>query len=998
MKRIFEIPILPQGSMFKNLLKMNRLSFLVPVLILFTLAAFSQNEAGTEGRMVTGTVTDVDGEPIIGATVVVMGTEIGTITDADGKFQLDIPESAQTLQFSFIGMKSQEIAVADRLIFEIVMEQETFGLDEVVVVGYGTQKKSDITGTVASLNEDRLEMVPNLNLAQAIQGAIPGVMVMTTTAGAAPDEVIMVRGRNSIAASNAPLIVIDGIPYSGQISDVNPNDVQSIEILKDASAAAIYGSRGSNGVILITTKDGKPGKQIISYDGKYGIQRYDNVPDFLEGDEFYDFKMIRGSMWITEEETEIYEAGTWVDWYDLALRKGSSQEHNLSVSGGSERINYYVSAGLLNVKGLALNDDFLRATNRINLDIKLTDWLSVGTRTQLSFSDQSGVGPEFGDVARANPLGKPYDQNGDLTIYPWQGSEDHENPLQSILWDNIDRMYQAVTNNYALIEVPFIQGLSYRLNTGFKYGSRDQATYRGRNSTTGFQQNGSSETERRLLRNLTLENILSYDREFGVHGIFVTGVFSYEKNHSSGNYLNARGYPNDFLKWYAVSQAELIEPGHTFEETSLLSQMLRLNYAFDNRYLFTLTGRRDAFSGFGAETKWGVFPSVAAGWNLANEAFFPWKDLFSVLKIRASWGLNGNQAVGAYQAISRLGELNTIYGTNSFAGYEPYLLGQDELGWESSETVNLGLDFGLLKNRISGDINIYKTHTSDLLLERSISPVHGLTSITENIGETENKGIEFSLRSRNIVSNNFTWTTSGNMAFVKNKIIDLYGTGIDDLANEWFIGEPIRVLYGYEWLGTWQLDEAEEAATFGSQPGFVKLKDLNGDGGLSADDRMILGNEDPDLLWGMSNEFSYKNFRLNIFLHAVHGITKINALMDDLTSQNQIRRNVIQKNWWTPENPTNDWVMNDFDAQWMSGIEQEYYQKAGFVRIKDVSLSYDFSKELIQRIGLSGLRLYATGRNLYTFTKWMGGLDPELSDQRGIPLQKEIIFGLTVSF
>ncbi len=785
---------------------------------------------------------------------------------------------------------------------------------------------------------------------------------------------------------------------NGQLSDINPNDVQSIEILKDASAAAIYGSRGSNGVILITTNTGSAGKQTISYDGKFGIQRYDNFPDFLNGEDFYDFKTVRGPQWITQEETEIYEAGEWVNWYDLSLRNGSSQEHNLSVSGGFGKINYYISGGLIDVKGLALNDDFLRGSNRINLDIQFTDWLTVGSRTQLSFSDQSGVSPDFGQAARANPLGRPYDDNGNLTIYPWQGSEDRVNPLESTLWNNLDHTYQAVTNNYALIEVPFIQGLSYRLNTGLRFGSRDIATYRGRESTTGYQQNGSSETERRLYRNTTVENILSYDRDFGVHSIFVTAVVGYENNHSSNNFLNARGYPNDFLEWYAVSQAELVEPGHSFEETKLLSQMLRLNYVYDNRYLLTLTSRRDGFSGFGAETKWGLFPSVAAGWNLANEVFFPWKDLFSVLKIRASWGLNGNQAVGAYQAISRLGELNTVYGSTTYAGYVPFLLGQDELGWESSSVMNLGLDFGILKNRVTGDINVYKTNTSDLLLDRSISPVHGLTSITENIGETENRGLELSLHSRNVVSNDFVWTTSGNMALTKNKIVDLYGTGIDDLANEWFIGEPIRVLYGYEWLGVWQLDEEDEATSFGSQPGFVKLKDLDGDGALTADDRTILGREDPNFLWGMSNSFSYKNFTINIFIQGVHGITKYNPLMSDLISENQVRRNVIQKNWWTPENPTNDWVMNDFNAEWMSGIEGEFYQKSDFVRVKDVSISYDFPQDLIRKAGLSGLRLFTTGRNLYTFTKWMGGLDPELRDQRGIPLQREIIFGLNVSF
>ena len=432
--------------------------------------------------------------------------------------------------------------------------------------------------------------------------------------------------------------------------------------------------------------------------------------------------------------------------------------------------------------------------------------------------------------------------------------------------------------------------------------------------------------------------------------------------------------------------------------------MLRLNYTYDKRYLLTLTGRRDGYSGFGAQTKWGIFPSLALGWNLANESFFPFKDIFNELKLRASYGLNGNQAVGAYETISRLEEYNMVSTKVTIPGYRPSVLGQDNLGWETSRTLNAGLDFGIFNSRITGDLNMYKTNTTDLLLDRTISPVHGITSITQNIGETQNTGLEISFFSRNIVKPDFQWSTSGNISLNRNKILSLYGTldengkEVDDVANEWFIGEPIRVNYDFKWLGTWQLDEAEEAAKWNSQPGFVKLQDVNGDYKLDSKDLQILGQQDPRLLWGLTNSFSYKNFKLDIFVHGVHGITAVNKIMTDNVTA-EIRENTMKKNWWTPENPTNEWVMNNINAEIMGGINanNRYYQDASFVRVKDISLSYDIPAGLIGRSGFSKARFYVTGRNLLTVTKWVG-LDPELSDQKSTPMQKEYVLGLNFSF
>jgi len=961
------------------------------------------NVQQVQKKEISGTVKDNKGLTLPGVSVVVKGTTIGIITDGDGKFRLTVPADAKILSFSFVGMKSQDVFITGITTINVAMEEETIGVDEVVVVGYGTQKKSDITGTVASLPKDRLEMTPNLNIAQAIQGSIPGVMIQTTSAGASPSETIMIRGRNSILASNTPLIVVDGIPYGGSLNDLNPSDVQSIEILKDASAAAIYGSRGSNGVILVTTKEGTVGKTTISYDGKYSVQNFSNLPDIMNGQEFYDFKTTRDHSAMTQSELDVYNSGKWVNWLDLGLRQGNSQEHNLSVSGSTKSTKYYISGNWIDVRGIMVNDDFTRLTTRVNVETKINDWLTIGTRTQLSSVDKSGAAPDMVDLYYTNPLATAYDESGNLTVTPIPDDPLRINPLETQLYKDKDESYQVLSNNYAIVDFPFIKGLNYRINTGTSYSFSDKGTYKGRDTKTGLNARGAANTSRDISKTTTIENILSYKRDFGVHSIFATGLISYEGYKGSSNSMSASGFPHDFLSWYSSAQAELVIPGYTYSETALSSQMIRLNYAYASRYLLTLTGRRDGYSGFGANNKWGYFPSLALGWNIHNEKFFEGNDFFNELKLRLSYGLNGNQAVGAYETISRLSEENMVAGSTTLPGYKPSKLGSDNLGWETSRTFNFGIDFGILKRRVSGAINLYSTNTTDLLLNRSISEVHGITTITQNIGETKNEGLEFSIVSRNIVKNNFSWTTSGNISFDRNKIVSLYGNlnsegiEIDDINNQWFIGQPIRVNYDFVFDGVWQLDEAAEAAKWGSVPGYIKIKDINNDGKLTSEDKQIIGQQDPSMIWGLTNTFKYRNFTLDIFMHGVQGVTSQNKLMSDLGVSAGVRKNTIKKNWWTPENPSNEFFMNDINAQRMAGIEAGIYESADFIRIKDISLSYDVPPSILKKLAINKLKLYFTGRNILTFTNWRG-VDPELSGTENIPLQKEYVFGLAFGF
>ena len=980
------------------------------LLFLATTSVFAQKIS------VKGTVSDENGAPLPGATIQVKGSTVGTATGTDGKYSLDVNSTNDILVFSFVGYTPREVAVQNQTTINISLRPDVLGLQEVIVVGYGTQKKSDITGTVASLPQERLAMAPNINVTQAIQGSIAGVQVSTSSTGAVPGQTILVRGRNSITANNDPLIIVDGIPYGGSITDVNPNDVKSIEVLKDASAAAIYGSRGANGVILITTKEGTEGKAVITYDGKFSLTDVTKVNRMLTGPEFYDFKMTRNAASMTGSETEVYNNGTWTNWIDLAVRQGQTQEHNLTVSGAVKDSKYYFGVGITDVKGVAIGDDFFRFSSRINVETKITDWLRIGTRTQFTFDDASGSEANFHVALETNPLSTAYDEYGNQNVFPWPDNIIVGNPLQNLLYDDMNKAYQILSNNYAIIDFPFVKGLSYRLNTGVRARFTDQAQYRGRNTQSGLAALGDASIDNSVSNNLVVENILSYTREFGSHSIFATGLYSYEGYNGRTNSMDATNFPNDFLSWYGIPQAQVVIPSVSFSETALISEMLRLNYAYASRYLLTLTVRRDGYSAFGTDTKWGTFPSAALGWNLANENFFPLKGTFNVFKLRASYGLNGNQAIPAYASLPKFTVANMSTNSGTVVGYKPSQMGIADLGWESSATLNLGFDFGLFKDRISGNFNWYLTNTSDLLLARSISVNHGITpnthlpswthpSVTQNIGQTQNTGIEVVVDSRNIVKGKFQWNMSANFSYNKNKIVSLYGVKdengkeVDDISNKWFIGKPIRVNYDYVWDGVWQLNDAD-TAVYNTHPGYVKLKDLDGNKILDANDRKVIGQLDPSILWGLTNVFTYGNLTLSIFMHGVSGATVENYLMNDDVQGAEVRYNTLKKDWWTRTNPTNAWVKNALLANNMSGASGTIYERPDFVRIKDISISYDLPQSMIGKIGLNKLKVFVTGRNLFTFTKWTG-MDPDLTDeqaQQRIPMQKEYVFGLSFGF
>lgn len=952
---------------------------------------------------VTGKIADEEGKPLQNVSILLKGTGKGTASVMDGSFSIEVPEKGGTLVFSSVGYENLEVKVSIQMALTLTLKRGDVKAEEIIVVGYGTQRKKDVTGSVASVPKERLQQLPNTNIAQALQGSVPGLQINSNSGGAEGNDLtIDIRGRNSISASNSPLIIWDGIPYTGGISEINPSDVESIDILKDASAAAIYGSRGANGVIIVTSKQGKKGKLNITYDGFYGTQTIINKPALMTGEEFYAFKKSRLNIPVnsmTASEEEIYAAGKAVDWYDLATQTGARSQHSLGVAGGSDKISFYLGATYLSVKGIAIADKFERYSIKPSIDIKVNSWLSLGSSTQFSFQDRSGLPATFsGDFGAnyMNPLTTAYGANGKPTIYAWPEYNTAGNPLGDLLATNRDNSYRVFSSNNLKIDFPFIKGLSYKINTGIEFDNNQRKTYNGVETKEGFENGGRAVNYNSVERNFTVENILNYSRVFGKHNVNFTGLYSGQRNDFDRDQLVGIGFPNDVLTNYQMNTAKLLTPSSAQFAQSILSQMARLNYGYDSRYLLTVTARRDGYSGFGDNSKYGVFPSFALAWNIGNEAFAAGQTYLNNLKLRASYGLNGNQAVSSYQSLATLSSRGYLNGTNLLTGYVPNRLANEQLGWESTKSLTFGLDFGFFSNRIQGSLDYYSSRTQDLLLERNISSVQGFTRVLQNIGKTANKGIELSLNTVNVKLNNFTWSTNLNVSHNTNKIVDLYGDGKDDLGNRWFIGKPIRVIYGLKYDGVFK--SAEEVAVSvqkaSAKPGYVRVLDADGDGTINtAADRMILGNLDPRFIWGMTNNFKYQQFSLMVFFHGVVGITKDNPTENDAV-YGDVRLNTTKKDWWSDKNPTGTHFANDALA---NQFNVGFYEKADFTRFKDISLAFELPRKALEKMKVNTMKLYMTGRNLATFTPYKG-LDPEISNQLGVPLQREVIVGVNLSF
>ncbi len=1015
---------------------MRKLLLLFMVLIVAASSAMAQ-------KTVTGTVTDDSGAPLPGVTAVVKGTTVGTVTNVDGVYNLSVPENAKTLQFSFIGMKTQDVEIGTQTSISVSMATDAIGLDEVIAVGYGTMRKSDLTGAVARVSFDDKSLQSNMNILQTLSGASAGINVQQSgAAGGEPD--FSIRGKTSLSASDKPLIVLDGIIYNGAIADINVSDVKSVDILKDASAAAVYGSRSANGVILITTKQGNSEKPQVNFNMYYGFQDITNTPmkvmnadqyairltDYYYQQKLYTWyktnptsdagKPVRpditdrnvvSTTLRTQEEKDNYLAGNEIDWVDEVLQQAPIQNYNLSYSGKSKSTNYYVSGSYANEEGVLKNDKFSRFTLRSNIESEINEWLTLGINTAYSYRDYSGLSARLDDTTiladarNASPLANNKIGQADYDMY-LTGEAYMPYPLVNLYADNSDIRNNLFIVGSAQIKLPWVEGLSLDINYSNTLNTRNNFSFFPSTHPDGAGNSGRGRKDHIENRSWIQNNILNYLRSFGDHNVNATFLYSREHSQQNTSRLEAQGFENQGLGYNGlglgtISTVSTTENGGTWAEDGI-SYMGRVNYSFKNRYYLTGTVRRDGYSGFGANNKFANFPSVSVGWVLSDESFMSGIS-FPYMKIRASYGINGNQGLGRYKSFSTMSTLSYIYGAETSIGVYPSgSLGNDDLKWEKTASLNMGVDFAFLDQRISGSLDLYNANTTDVLVKRALPPTAGYENVFTNIGGINNKGVEVMLNTLNIQQNDFKWTSNLTFSMNRNEITKLYGGENDsDIGNEWFVGESISAQYDYEMAGgLWTENELYSGQTLaGWYPGQFKYVDQNTDGVIeSTNDRKVIGYEDPNFRFSINNSMTYKNFTLNFLLNSITGgngyyiLENAGVLNTKWRSDDVYRTNMSAvRPYWTPDNGVNNATGIYNSPAVSSGI----YESRGFIRLQDVSLSYKFDNSVLNRLKLNNLQVYVSGKNLYTWTKW-SGWDPETGTSN-TPLMRSFTVGLKLA-
>ncbi len=977
--------------------------------------------------LINGTITDANQEPLIGATVLELGTTSGTVTDIDGSFSLNVSAEDAVLQISYTGYRTLEVPVGNQTSFEIVMEEDAATLDEVVVVGYGIQKKRDVTASIASLDAEEITAIATPSGVSAMQGQVSGVDIVPVGGRPGQSPIIRIRGRRSLSAGNDPLFVIDGIPQTSgtnAIQDINPQDIQSMEILKDAAGTAIYGSRGANGVVIITTKRGTAGRTIVSYDGYYGVTSAVNTVDVMNGEQFAALKReSRRDGWNgaipSDEEvfldpTELVslDEGRSTDFQDLVLQDGSQTNHQLSVRGGSENTQFNVSLGYFNEPGIIENMDFRRYTARINLDQNIGSIFRAGVSFTLSNSLQNyGSNATIGEALTNNPLGVAYNEDGSVRFLPTNDGI-RTNPLSEIQPNAVvdDR---RVTRIFApiYIKADLLPGLTFTTNFGpdIRYYRRGAFFGSLTNNNRGGPSDASLETNQTL--GYTWENILNYNRDFGAdHTLGVTALQSIQGYRFEEQRSAVSNLPYEEQLFYNMGTAEVKgDIGSDLREWQLASFMGRVNYSFKSKYLFQASMRADGSSRLSEGNQWDYFPGLSFGWRVGAEPFLQGADFINDLKLRVSYGAVGNTAIEPYETRGSLERTVYAFGNRPGFGFALRDIPNAELGWERSETVNVGMDFDLLNGRFNGSLELYRTNTTNLLLERNLPPSSGYNNILQNVGATRTEGIEFSLGAAILDNpNGLGWSVDFNISSYSEEITELAlrdeeGNPIDDVGNNWFIGQSIRTFYNYRKIGIYQADEVELALSRENKvPGEIKLDDVNGDGVITPDDRVILGNDIPDYVGGITNRFDYKGFDLSFFFFFRQGQT---IFSDFYAGYNTLfaRYNNLNVDYWTIDNPTNaNPRPNENQERPRDGNTLAYFD-GSFVKLRNVQLGYNMPDSFTSRLGLTRLRFYVSGQNLWFSSKY-DTFDPEIDTnvQSGnnflIPTTKLFLGGVKVTF
>ena len=969
---------------------------LLLLLCLIPLCSIAQN------IMVKGIVKDNFGEPVIGANVTEKGTTNGMITDLDGNFSLTVQKNA-TLVISYIGYVTQEIAIKGNTNLNITLKEDSKALEEVVVIDYGTARKSDVTGSIASVGGDKLQEMPSTNITYALQNRVAGVDMTQTSSQPGATMQIRIRGTRSLTASNDPLVVLDGIPFMGNLSDINPGDIKSMDILKDASSTAIYGSRGANGVILITTNRGAQGTPAkFTYNGYVGAKSVFSKYPMMDGPKYAEMRKYAGKFENSLDESD----DTNTDWQDLLYRTGMVNSHDVSVAGGTNNGSYSFGAAYYKDQGVIPTQNYTRYSLRGSFDQGVGKYFRFGLTTNSNYNITKGsnVGPY--SVLNNTPLANPYNADGSLKRTVKLNSQDENFVVTRDLvedledsWLNEKKGFGTYNNLFAEVQCPWVKGLKYRVNLGLNYRSTKGGVFTGEgiNSSTADTPSTAS-LEHTETTNWAVENLITYDRTFGKHQLNIVGMYSAEETVYTKSHIAARDIPAEYLQYYNLGRAEgniTVNPDNwDYQKSGLMSWMGRAMYTYDNRYMLMATVRADASSRLAKGHQWHTYPAVSAGWNIGQESFMDDLEWLDILKVRVGYGQTSNQAVNPYSTWGKLSTRPYNFGPTGYAtGYYVSALPNYDLGWEYSSTWNFGLDFTLFGGRLSGTFEYYIQKTSDLLQNVNLPSTSGVSSYVGNVGKTENKGVEFTLNGTILDNHNgWTWDASINISANRNKLTELASGADRDEANNWFVGHPIDAIYDYEKIGLWQEgDPYLDILEPGGNVGMIKVKytgEYNEDGTpvrqIGPDDRQIISME-PKFTGGFSTRVAYKGFDLNVITAFKCGGKLISTLHHSNGYLNMLtgRRGQVDVDYWTEEN-TNAKYPKPGGIQ--SGDNPKYgstlgYFDASYWKVRNISLGYKFDEQKwLKNFGIQSLRAYVSIQNPFVICSPFHketGLDPE---------------------
>ncbi len=1036
----------------KNTIKQTN-SLIYLLLLMISFSAYSQ-----DGVSVSGIVLDEFETPLPGAAIVEKGTTNGVTTDFDGNYTIEVSNSNAILVISYIGYSDREVSVAGQTQINVSLTPSASTLDEVVLVGYGAVKKKDLTGAISQVDAKELAKQSTNSVTDVLRGNVAGLSIGLSS-GPKGVSNIRIRGNNGLSAGSNPLIVVDGIIYNGDLSDIAPSDIDRLDVMKDASSAAVYGARGSSGVILITTKRGTSDKPTINFNASVGYAsdaykerpygpegyanwrtdvfksinpqltidnpgRYDNpnnLPDGVTVEEWLAYDGSAGDTtraWLNrigfqDVEIDNYLAGDTINWYDRIIQTGFRNDINTSISGKNKGLNYYWSIGRTSNEGIYSGEKFETLRSRLNLNAEITDWLTVGMNTQFAKRNEGFIAADRFQIERSSPYGSEFDDEGNIRLSPQDdsGAGATNAFLSQKFTDLVDLEHTFNSRVYAKVKLPL--GFSYELGYANRLEFRE--FYRHLQSASPRNVEGSSIRSNRKISEWQLDNIFRWNKTLDKHQFdFTFLIFAEKYNEFSTTARNSIYDPNDDLGFGDISLGTAPITQSNDQQSTGDALMTRLNYNYDSKYLLTLTMRRDGYSAFGTGNKRGYFPSVAGAWTVSNEDFFK-SDFLTFLKLRLSYGENGNREIGRYVSLSRLRAGKTLNADGSGAAFtvptfNNFSQESTNLQWESTKAFNLGLDFALANGIVEGSIEAYRNTTTDLLVNRQLPNIIGFSSVLTNLGEVENKGLEFTLSTTNYNKENFTWDTSFNFSLNRSKINELYGdldengNELDDVTNRWFIGKDPNVIWDMEELGVYQQNEADEAAEFGLFPGDFKLKDKNDDGLFTDDDRSFIGYRTPRFQWAMTNRFTFfKNIDFSFEVYSNWGQKRPFNLAKNRNGFID-RTNSIQTPYWTPDNPTNEYArLFSSDGSRSFSI----WRDASFIRLNNITLAYRFPTELTQKFSVQSLRIYANARNVAVWSPHWDFYDPEPTNVDGknsngssdptLPTPRFFTFGIDIS-